>query len=56
MLLCRTRPLPCKSGKTLGYVLLPLRALNAFALAKFLMPFPSHKAINFTCFHPKLFG
>ncbi len=24
--------------------------------AKSLMPLPAHKAINFTCFHPKLFG
>jgi hypothetical protein len=52
----RSMPLPCKSGKTTGYVLLPKRSLNAFALAKSLMPLQPHKAVSFTCFHPKLFG
>ncbi|HTH83397.1 MAG TPA: hypothetical protein VL490_10700 [Mucilaginibacter sp.] len=47
-------PLWGKAGKTTGYGLLRLRA-NPNS-AKFLMPLPSHKAINFTCFHPKLFG
>jgi hypothetical protein len=47
---------PAKSVKTTGYVLLPgCRSRNALTSAKYLMPLPSHKAIRFTCFHPKLF-
>jgi hypothetical protein len=56
MLLCRTWPLPCKSGKTTGYVLLPgCRSRNATTSAKSLMPFATTPGHQFYLLSPEAF-
>jgi hypothetical protein len=45
MLLCRTGPLPCKSGKTAGYVI--LRFSHYSTAAKSLMPLPHAQCQQF---------
>ncbi|MDB5115196.1 MAG: hypothetical protein JWQ79_688 [Mucilaginibacter sp.] len=56
MLLYRTGPLPCKTGKTTGYVLLPgCHSLNATTSAKSLMPFATTQGHQFYLLSPEAF-
>ncbi len=54
MLLCRTRPLPCKSGKTGAAIFLPIALpLKAYAAVKICYALPRTRPPSFCLISPE---